>query len=49
MDNVHSMMELGEELDIKFEELVENCMRSGAIDQNLYLEYDVKRGLRDSN
>ena len=22
MDNVHSMMELGEELDIKFEELV---------------------------
>lgn len=49
MENVHSMMELGEELDIKFEELVENCMRSGAIDQNLYLEYDVKRGLRDSS
>lgn len=49
MENIHSMMELGEELDIKFEELVENCMRSGAIDQNLYLEYDVKRGLRDSN
>lgn len=49
MENIHSMMELGEELDIKFDELVENCMRSGAIDQNLYLEYDVKRGLRDSN
>lgn len=49
MDNRHSMMELGEELDIKFDKLVENCMRSGAIDQNLYLEYDVKRGLRDSN
>lgn len=49
MDNTHSMMELGEELDIKFDELVENCMRSGSIDQNLYLEYDVKRGLRDSN
>jgi len=49
MENVHSMMELGEELDIKFEELVDNCMRSGAIDQNLYLEYDVKRGLRDSS
>lgn len=48
MENVHSMMELGEELDIKFEDLVDNCMRSGAIDQNLYLEYDVKRGLRDS-
>ncbi len=49
MENIHSMMELGEKLDIKFEELVDNCMRSGAIDQNLYLEYDVKRGLRDSN
>ena len=49
MENIHSMMELGKELDVKFEELVENCMRSGAIDQNLYLEYDVKRGLRDSN
>lgn len=49
MENIHSMMELGGELDIKFEELVDNCMRSGAIDQNLYLEYDVKRGLRDSN
>ena len=50
MDNKqHSMMELGEELDIKFDELVEICMRSGSIDQNLYLEYDVKRGLRDSS
>lgn len=48
MENIHSMMELGAELDIKFDELVDNCMRSGAIDQNLYLEYDVKRGLRDS-
>ena len=28
--------------------LVENCMLSGAIDLNLYQEYDVKRGLRDS-
>lgn len=49
MDSKHSMMELDEGLDIKFDQLVENCMRSGAIDQNLYLEYDVKRGLRDSN
>lgn len=49
MDSRHSMMELDEGLDIKFDQLVENCMRSGAIDQNLYLEYDVKRGLRDSN
>lgn len=43
-----SMMSLTETLDNKFDELVENCMRSGVIDQNLYQEYDVKRGLRDS-
>lgn len=36
-------------LNEKFDELVGNCMRSGAIDLNLYQEYDVKRGLRDSN
>ena len=33
----------------EFEELVKECTRSGSIDQNLYIEYDVKRGLRDSN
>lgn len=43
-----SMMALTKALDDKFDELVENCMRSGVIDQNLYQEYDVKRGLRDS-
>lgn len=43
-----SMMSLTDTLDNKFDELVENCMKSGAIDQNLYQEYDVKRGLRDS-
>lgn len=48
MEN-RAMMELGEELDLKFDELVENCMRSGQIDQGLYAKYDVKRGLRDSN
>lgn len=48
MDN-QSMMALSEPLDAKFDELVENCMRSGEIDLNLYQEYDVKRGLRDSN
>ena len=42
-------------LDIKqahnqeFEELLQYCLASGRIDQNLYQEYDVKRGLRDSN
>ena len=43
-----SMMELTEELDAQFDYLVEHCMESGAIDPNLYQEYDVKRGLRDS-
>lgn len=44
-----SMMELSAQLDAQFDELVENCMTSGAIDLNLYQEYDVKRGLRDSS
>lgn len=48
MDN-KSMMELGEELNGKFEDLVDYCMVSGAINLDLYNEYDVKRGLRDSN
>ena len=48
MDN-RSMMELEDELDAKFNDLVNYCMVSGAIDQNLYTEYDVKRGLRDAN
>lgn len=43
-----SMMALSETLDAQFDELVENCMRSSAIDLSLYQEYDVKRGLRDS-
>lgn len=43
MDN-HSMMELGEKLNGKFENLVNYCMVSGAINQDLYNEYDVKRG-----
>ena len=37
----HTMMSLTETLDSKFDELVENCMQSGAIDLNLYQEYDV--------
>lgn len=43
-----SMMALSKPLEAEFDELVENCMVSGAIDLNLYQEYDVKRGLRDS-
>ena len=29
--------------------LVRYCMTSGVIDPNLYEEYDVKRGLRESD
>lgn len=43
------MMELGNELNKQLENLVENCMKSGKIDQTLYALYDVKRGLRESN
>lgn len=45
----HTMMELGTVLDKEFDHLVENCMLSGKINQDLYSKYDVKRGLRDSN
>lgn len=31
------------------EELHDACLREGKIDLSLYVEYDVKRGLRDSN
>ena len=48
MSNV-TMMELSRELDEQFDRLLNECMVSGAIDQELYTEYDVKRGLRDAN
>ena len=48
MDN-ESMMALSKQLEVEFDGLVENCLVSGAIDLNLYQEYDVKRGLRDSS
>lgn len=44
-----SMMELTEALNLEFDNLVKYCMVSGAIDSGLYVKYDVKRGLRDSN
>ena len=47
--NNKEMMELDPELDSQFDELVKYCMVSGAIDPNLYIKYDVKRGLRESN
>lgn len=48
MDN-KEMMSLSDEMKEQFEELVNYCMESGAIDSSLYEEYEVKRGLRDSN
>lgn len=47
--NNQQMMELTTVDPGAFEELVKQCTNSGSIDQNLYIEYDVKRGLRDSN
>lgn len=48
MDN-KSMMQLDDELNSQFDDLVNYCMLSGAINLDLYVDYDVKRGLRDSN
>ena len=36
-------------VDEKVQKLVEYSMKSGQIDVDLYAEYDVKRGLRDSS
>ena len=36
-------------VDEKVQKLVEYSMKSGKIDVDLYAEYDVKRGLRDSS
>ncbi|KIR01208.1 Citrate synthase (si) [Lachnospiraceae bacterium TWA4] len=49
MNNEHLELDTFSETNEKFNRLVGCCMRSGHIDQNLYLEYDVKRGLRDSS
>lgn len=46
---MNSMMELNDNRNELFDKLVQFCMKSGEIDQNLYTEYDVKRGLRDAN
>lgn len=44
-----SIMEMGPKTNEQFDELVKYCMASGAINLDLYEEYDVKRGLRDAN
>ena len=43
--NNQQMMELTTVEKSEFEQLVSECTRSGSIDSNLYIEYDVKRGL----
>ena len=43
------MMSMNDVYEEKFRQLVEACRKSGSIDLDLYTEYDVKRGLRDSN
>ena len=40
---------LNKALEERLDRLAESCLKSGAIDLNLYSEYDVKRGLRDIN
>lgn len=42
-------MDLQTDTNDLFDKLVKYCMVSGAINLDLYAEYDVKRGLRDSN
>ena len=42
-------LNIEEEHKREFSELLQYCLASGRIDQNLYQEYDVKRGLRDAN
>ncbi|MGN0297701.1 MAG: citrate/2-methylcitrate synthase [Lachnospiraceae bacterium] len=48
MTKNQEMMTLGEQNEASFLKMVEYCTHSGMINQNLYVEYDVKRGLRDS-
>ncbi|MDD3337221.1 MAG: citrate/2-methylcitrate synthase [Lachnospiraceae bacterium] len=43
------ILELAKTYKRQFEELIEYTLVSGHIDPELYVEYDVKRGLRDSN
>lgn len=49
MTNKKSMMDLTATQTNSFNDLVNYCMISNEIDLDLYTEYDVKRGLRDTN
>ncbi|MGN0665346.1 MAG: citrate/2-methylcitrate synthase [Huintestinicola sp.] len=45
----YSMMEMTDELNAQFDDLVKYCMISGEFDPEYYKKFDVKRGLRDSD
>ena len=45
----YSMMEMTDELNAEFDDLVKYCMISGEFDPEFYKKYDVKRGLRDAD
>lgn len=45
----YSMMELTDELNAEFDDLVKYCMISGEFNPDYYTQYDVKRGLRDKD
>ncbi|MCF0133118.1 MAG: citrate/2-methylcitrate synthase [Blautia sp.] len=45
----YSMMDLGDELNKKFDTLVHDCLNANMFDQALYKEKEVKRGLRDAD
>ncbi|MDD3218619.1 MAG: citrate/2-methylcitrate synthase [Lachnospiraceae bacterium] len=47
--STEEILEIKKTHNQEFKELLQYCLASGRIDQNLYQEYDVKRGLRDSN
>lgn len=45
----YSMMEMTDELNSEFDNLVKYCMISGEFNPEFYSTYDVKRGLRDKD
>ena len=47
--NNEEMMKITTIDEEQFDQLVRQTMKMDKIDPNLYVEYDVKRGLRDSN
>ena len=48
-DDIEKIKSTDSDFETRLDQLVEYCKSSNHIDLNLYTEYDVKRGLRDSN